>query len=41
MGMTIEQELFKDMSAEDIRRFTKKFNQFSELLDAEMGVEGA
>lgn len=38
MGMTIEQELFKDMSEEDIRHFTKKFNQFSELLDAEMGV---
>lgn len=38
MGMTIEQELFKDMSEDEIRRITEKFNLFAGLLDAEMGV---
>lgn len=37
MGMTIDQYLFADMSTEEIRRFTKKFKLFAELLDKEMG----
>ena len=41
MGMTIDQQLFSDMSEEEIRRITKKFNLFSDLIDAEMGVTDA
>lgn len=37
MGKTIDQHLFADMSVEEIRRFTKKFQLFAELLDKEMG----
>lgn len=37
MGMTIDQYLFDDMSAEEIKRITKKFKLFAELLDKEMG----
>ena len=36
MGATIDQVLLADMTTEEIRRFTKKFNQFSELLDKEV-----
>lgn len=40
MGMTIDQQLFADMSEEEVRRITAKFNLFADLLDAEMGVAG-
>jgi len=36
MGKTIEQELFSDMSEEEMLRIAQKFNQFAELVDAEM-----
>lgn len=36
MGMTIEQELFSDMSEKEMKRIAKKFNRFAELIDAEM-----
>ena len=38
MGKTIEQELFSDMSEEELLRIAQKFNQFAELIDAEMKV---
>ena len=41
MGKTIDQELFSDMSVEEMKRITQKFNRFAELLDAEMEKEGA
>ena len=41
MGKTIDQELFSDMSEEEMKRVAQKFNRFAELLDAEMEREGA
>lgn len=36
MGKTIEQQLFADMSEEEMLRIAQKFNRFAELVDAEM-----
>ena len=41
MGKTIDQELFADMSEQEMRRVAQKFNRFAELLDAEMEGGGA
>lgn len=38
MGITIEQQLLADMSDEQIKLVTKKFNQFAELIETEMKV---